>query len=155
MDLINGIKEIFKEKGYKLTFQRRAILNSILQNPGEHLSSEEIYNWVKNDYCHIGLATVYRSLQLFEDLEIITKINFDDGVWRYELNIDSEKHQHHHLICIKCGVVIEVQADLLDHLEEQIEKNYNFQIDDHSAKFFGICSECRGVVNKAEKRLTS
>lgn len=143
MDLINRIKDILKNRGYKLTFQRRAVLNSILQNQEGHLSSEEVYLFVKKDYSDIGIATVYRTLQLFESLGILIKLNFNDGVCRYELNVNSEKHQHHHLICNRCNSIFEVRVDLLDHLETEIEKNYNFQIKDHSAKFFGICSKCK------------
>nr|WP_284700639.1 Fur family transcriptional regulator [Thermoanaerobacterium sp. R66] len=131
-----------KQKGFKLTTQRRAILDVIIENREKHLSSEEIYDLVKEKYPEIGLATVYRTLQLFDEMGIIYKLNFDDGRSRYEL-YHNEDHQHHHLICLKCGSVIEMEGDLLENLEEAIENTKNFQIIDHNVKFFGYCSKCK------------
>lgn len=142
MNEVDNFKENLKQKGYKLTTQRRAILDVIIENREKHLSSEEIYDLVKDKYPEIGLATVYRTLQLFEELGIIYKLNFDDGRSRYELYHD-EDHQHHHLICLKCGSVIEMEGDLLENLEEAIESTKDFEIVDHNVKFFGYCSKCR------------
>lgn len=125
-----------------MTTQRRAILDVIIENREKHLSSEEIYDLVKEKYPEIGLATVYRTLQLFDEMGIIYKLNFDDGRSRYEL-YHNEDHQHHHLICLKCGSVIEMEGDLLENLEEAIENTKNFQIIDHNVKFFGYCSKCK------------
>lgn len=140
---LEKLRDKLKEKGYKLTPQRRATLNTIIENKGKHLSTEEIYDRVKNKCPEIGLATVYRTLQLLDELGVISKINFDDGCARYELNTQEEDHQHHHLICLKCGKVIEVEMDLMETLEEEIEKNYDFEISDHRVKFFGHCSKCK------------
>ncbi|MFZ5965987.1 MAG: Fur family transcriptional regulator [Bacillota bacterium] len=140
---MEDLKDRLKEKGYKLTPQRRATLDTIIENQGAHMSTEEIYDLVKEKCPEIGLATVYRTLQLLDELGVISKINFDDGCCRYELNTHEDDHQHHHLICQKCGKVIEVEVDLLEALEEEIERNYNFQISDHKVKFFGFCSNCK------------
>ncbi|HHV75274.1 MAG TPA: transcriptional repressor [Thermoanaerobacterium sp.] len=142
MNEIDDIKENLKQKGFKLTTQRRAILDVIIENREKHLSSEEIYDLVREKYPEIGLATVYRTLQLFDEMGIIYKLNFDDGRSRYEL-YHNEDHQHHHLICLKCGSVIEMEGDLLENLEEAIENTKNFQIIDHNVKFFGYCSKCK------------
>nr|WP_293658316.1 Fur family transcriptional regulator [Anaeromicrobium sp.] len=139
---MDTVKDRLKEKGYKLTPQRRATLDTVIENKGKHLSTEEIYDIVKEKCPEIGLATVYRTLQLLDELDIISKINLDDGCSRYELNNDDDNHQHHHLICTKCGAIIEVGVDLLDELESEIERNYNFTISDHKVKFFGHCSKC-------------
>nr|WP_132242789.1 Fur family transcriptional regulator [Marinisporobacter balticus] len=140
---MESLKDKLKEKGYKLTPQRRATLDTIIENQGKHLSTEEIYDMVKSKCPEIGLATVYRTLQLLDELEIISKINFDDGCSRYELNTHEDDHQHHHLICLNCGLVIEVEVDLMEALEEEIEKNCDFKISDHKVKFFGYCSKCK------------
>lgn len=135
-------KEKLKEKGSKLTPQRRAILKIILDNKGKHLNSEEIYELVKKDCPEIGLATVYRTLQLLDSLDVITKINLDDGCSRYEIN-EEDEHQHHHLICEECNDIIEVKGDFLDELEREIEEEYEFDIKDHKLKFFGLCKKCK------------
>ncbi|PPK49614.1 Fur family ferric uptake transcriptional regulator [Clostridium algidicarnis DSM 15099] len=139
---INKLKEDLKGRGYKLTPQRRAIVDTIIDNEGSHLTVEEIYDEVKKICPEIGLATVYRTIVLLEELGIIYKLDLNDGCSRYELVHEDETHRHHHLICNNCGKVIEVQGDLLESLEEKIEKGYKFKIKDHSVKFFGICEEC-------------
>jgi len=134
---------MLKEKGYKLTPQRKATLKVILNNEGKHMSTEEIYNEVKKECPEIGLATVYRSMLLLEELGILYKHNFEDGKNRYELNNPDEDHFHHHIICLKCGSVDEVEYDLLEHLEDEIENKYGFKIVNHKLKFYGYCSKCR------------
>ncbi|MBC5628410.1 transcriptional repressor [Clostridium sp. NSJ-6] len=139
---INELKENLKEKGYKLTPQRRAILDIIIDKEGQHLTAEEIYDEVKKICPDIGLATVYRTVLLLEEVNVIYKLDLNDGCSRYELVHSDEEHRHHHLVCNKCKKVFEVQDDLLEELEERIEKTYKFKILDHSVKFFGICSDC-------------
>lgn len=137
------LKETLKNKGYKLTPQRRAILDIVMKNQGDHLSTEEIYDKVRKDCPDIGLATVYRTLQLLSDMTILSKLNLEDGLTRYELNLDEDQHHHHHLICTVCGQVSEVKSDLLEPLEAQIEKDFKFQITDHKLKFYGVCESCQ------------
>lgn len=139
---VEKLKYKLKLKGYKLTPQRRAIVNMVFEKKGMHLTAEEIYDLVKIDCPEIGLATVYRTVQLLEQIGLIYKLNLDDGCNRYELVNEDEVHQHHHLICTKCGKVIEVEGDLLDSIERKVEEKYKFKVENHSVKFFGICSEC-------------
>jgi Fur family ferric uptake transcriptional regulator len=144
MDInMDEVKEKFKEKGYKLTTQRRAILDVMIENHDKHLNPEEIYDIVKGKYPELGIATVYRTLQLLEKLNIVYRLNFDDGYNRYELNYSSENHHHHHLICLKCGKVMEFKLDLLETLENEIEGENGFKIVDHNVKFFGYCVDCQ------------
>lgn len=140
---ISKLKENLKEKGYKLTPQRRAIVDIMIDNEGNHLTAEEIYDLVKNDCPEIGLATVYRTILLLVELGIISKIDLGDNCSRFELVHEEESHQHHHLICTDCGKILEVEGDLLENLESSIETKYEFQIKNHSLKFYGVCSECK------------
>lgn len=143
MELIK-VNEILKKKGYKFTPQRKAILEVLSDRFGEHLSSEEIYDLVKVNNPEIGLATVYRTVQLLVELDVLSKLNLDDGFVRYEINDnDGEGHHHHHLICSECGKISEVREDLLDSIEAEIERKYEFQIKDHKLKFFGLCKSCK------------
>jgi len=82
-------------------------------------------------------------MQMFDEVGLVYKHNFDDGRSRYELNHHNEDHQHHHLICVGCNSVIEVEEDLLEQLETGIEEKYNFKINNHNVKFFGYCEKCR------------
>lgn len=143
----NVLKEDLKKKGYKLTPQRRAIVDTIIQSEGKHLTAEEIYDEVKKICPEIGLATVYRTIQLFEQIGLVSKLQLNDGCSRYEIVHSDERHMHHHLICNICNAVIEVEDDLLEQLEERIKKQYKFKILDHSVKFYGICEECQKKMN--------
>ena len=139
---IEKLKNNLKSKGYKLTPQRRAIVDIIIRKEGNHLTTEELYDSVKKECPEIGLATVYRTVQLLDELGVICKISLNDASNRYELIHEYENHQHHHLICSECGKIIEVEGDLLDSLEHSIEEKYNFFVKNHSVKFFGLCSDC-------------
>ena len=139
---MNRIKEMVKAKGHKLTPQRRATLDVILQNEGKHMSAEEVYLEVKKLCPEIGLATVYRTMLLLEEMHVLQRHNFDDGRNRYELNHPEEDHHHHHLICKSCGKVMEVEEDLLEDLELKIQEKYKFQVDDHRVQFSGTCMSC-------------
>jgi len=141
-DEIGKLKLNLKEKGYKLTPQRRAIVNEIIRNEGSHLTTEELYDLVKVECPEIGLATVYRTVQLLEAIGVVCKLDLNDGCNRYELVHEEENHQHHHLICTVCNNVIEVKGDLLDTMEQKIEDEYEFKVKNHSLKFYGVCKDC-------------
>ena len=143
MDLNSDyVKKALKDKGYKFTNQRSEIYNIFLEHKDSHLSTEEVFEYVSRVNPDIGIATVYRTLQLFEELNVLYKISFDDGVARYEIKSSISEHRHHHLICLDCGKVIEVKLDLLDSLEDEIESEESFKIVDHNLKFYGYCKEC-------------
>ena len=140
------LKELLKNSGYKFTGQRGAVLDVLVQYSGNHLSTDEIFNYVKIHNPEIGIATVYRTLTLLEKMGIVTKLDLDDGLSRYELSRQNEDHRHHHLICSKCGSISEVEEDLLDSLEAQILLKNDFLVTDHRVKFYGICSKCRSAL---------
>ena len=131
------------ERGYKMTPQRKEILQIFVEHP-EHLSAEDVYNFLREKESEIGLATVYRALDLLSKLGILVQIDFGDGCARYELNTaDPNVHHHHHLICLNCKKVIEFDEDLLDELEAVISRKSGFQILNHEVKFFGYCKDCQ------------
>ena len=145
------LKEDLKKKGYKLTTQRRAIVDTIVVNEGKHLTAEEIYDEVKKECPEIGLATVYRTILLLEEIGVVSRLHLNDGCSRYELVHSDEVHRHHHLICNVCNKVIEVKDDLLEEIEVKIEKEYEFKIVDHVLKFYGICRECQEKNNEGNE----
>ncbi|MEG1991888.1 MAG: Fur family transcriptional regulator [Acetivibrio sp.] len=138
-------KQVLKKYGLKVTTQRIAILEIFNEHAGCHLTVEEIYDYVKKDYPEIGLATVYRTVQLLSDLELVDKVNLDDGYVRYEIGVmEGEKsHHHHHLICLNCGSVFAFGEDMLDSLETRILESRGFEVVDHEVKLFGYCKKCR------------
>lgn len=140
------LRERLKEKGLKVTHQRMLVLLKLAEHADEHLTAEDLYSMISVDYPEIGLATVYRALQLLWDMKLIDRINLDDGCVRYEIGHlfeDENRHNHHHLICRVCNKVIPFGDDLLDSVEKQIEDRTGFHVLDHELKFYGECSECR------------
>jgi len=146
---IDRIKKELHAKSYKLTPQREATLRILIEHEEDHLSAEEVFLLVKDINSEIGLATVYRTLELLSELEIVDKINFGDGVTRYDLRKEGAKHFHHHLICIECGTVEEVMEDLLEDVERQVERNWHFKVKDHRLTFHGICKACQEATKKS------
>lgn len=141
--LIKDIYDVIANNNYKLTNQRKIVIDAIVKNQDEHLNCDEIYDLVKNIDSNLGLATIYRSLKLFVQLGILTELNIGDGSIRYDLvDLKANSHNHHHLICKKCGKIIEVKDDSLEAIEKEIEKVYDFKIENHKCKFMGVCKDC-------------
>lgn len=140
---ISDVNEKLRSREYKLTSRREHILKVLLENTDKHLSAEEIYHLVKLKAPETGLATVYRTLELFLDLEIIHSMDFGDGRRRFEFGSGEEgDHRHHHLICTGCGKITEVNEDLLEELESKVKREYDFDVNDHQLKIFGMCKDC-------------
>lgn len=142
---IEKIKQQLQAQGYKLTPQREATVRILLENEEDHLSAEDVFLLVKDIAPEIGLATVYRTLELLTELHVVEKLNFGDGVARYDLRGDTNKHHHHHLICIHCGTMEEVKEDWLLPLEERLLSQFGFETLDHRLDFQGICRKCRDL----------
>ena len=140
---IERIKEALHDARYKLTPQREVTVRVLLENESSHLSAEDVFMKVKDKYPEIGLATVYRTLELLNELNVLDKVNFGDGVARYDLRKEGAKHFHHHLICTNCGSVEEIEEDLLPEVEKIIAKDFNFIVVDHRLTFHGICRNCQ------------
>ena len=141
---INELKKRLQLGQHKMTPQRKVVLEVFLDNENAHLSAEDVRGMLRDRDSDIGLATVYRALELMCDLGILQKMDFGDGCSRYELNLpDPNAHQHHHLICRGCGKVFEFSDDLMDELEDTIAEKCKFKILDHQVKFFGYCEECQ------------
>lgn len=140
---IDKIKRALMENGSKLTTQREIIVRVLLENEQDHLSAEDVYMLVKEKFPEIGLATVYRTLELLADLQVVAKMNFGDGVARYDLRGEGQEHMHHHLICQRCGSLDEIKEDWLTDLEERLEREYGFKVLDHRLDFIGNYKECK------------
>ncbi|MEK3881952.1 transcriptional repressor [Paenibacillus sp. PL2-23] len=152
---IDKIKRSLMENGYKLTTQREIIVRVLLENEKDHLSAEDVYMLVKEKFPEIGLATVYRTLELLAELQIVAKMNFGDGVARFDLRGEDHEHMHHHLICQKCGALEEIKEDWLTELEERLEKEFGFRVLDHRLDFIGNYKECdNGVCKRTGKAVS-
>lgn len=141
-NIFKEFEEIFKKRDYKLTKKRYEILLTLLENSHCHLSTEEIHEILKGKESGIGIATVYRTLQILEEINLVQRSCFDDGCVRYQYADSEEKHEHHHLVCEDCGNVVDIHEDFLELLEEQVLKSYGFEVTNHKLMLFGKCKIC-------------
>ncbi|MBW2313490.1 MAG: transcriptional repressor [Deltaproteobacteria bacterium] len=122
----------------KQTKQREAILDVFLQ-AGQHVTSEDMFQRVRNDHPSIGYTTVYRTMKLLCDAGLAVERHFDDGVTRYEI-----EHEHHdHLVCTKCGKIIEFECKMIESAQNEIAERYGFLTLRHRHELYGHCSSCR------------
>ena len=148
-------EKILKEKGVKVTKQRVLVLGILSACPDKHFTAEEIYDLVKAEYPEMGLATVYRTIQILVELHLVDKLSLDDGFARYEIGKENESesgHHHHHLICTNCGSIFSFQDDLLEELEKKILDKTGFYVMDHQVKLYGYCKECGGKLIEKRKK---
>lgn len=120
------------EAGLKMTGQRRIILK-VLDDAKDHPSVEDVYDRAKGLDGSISIATVYRTLSLLDELDVVTRHEFQEGYSRYEVN---EEH-HHHLVDLETGKVVEFQNDELEALKVKIAKDLGYDLVDHRLELYG------------------
>lgn len=120
------------EAGLKMTGQRRVILK-VLGQSDDHPSVEDVYARAKQLDESISIATVYRTLGLLDELDLVIRHEFQEGYARYELNWD----HHHHLVDLETGEVIEFQNEELEVLKEKIAKELGYELVDHRLELYG------------------
>ena len=135
-----------KEAGLKVTHSRCKILEIFQSSPDEHYTADKLKDMLADSGETIGLATIYRVLTQLEIADLIQKNNFDDNQSAYEI----KKSHHDHLICTKCGNIIEFVNSDLENLQERISKEYNFSLESHVMTLFGSCNNenCKHLKNK-------
>lgn len=120
------------EAGLKMTEQRRIILR-VLGSAEDHPSVESVYERARQLDSSISIATVYRTLSLLDELELVIKHEFQEGHSRYEVNWD----HHHHLVDLETGEVIEFQNEELERLKEKIARDLGYDLVDHRLELYG------------------
>lgn len=133
-----------RKAGLKVTLPRMKILEILEQSTKQHLSAEDIYRVLLDSDEEIGLATIYRVLTQFEGAGLVMRHHFEGGQAVFEL--DRGKH-HDHLICIKCGKIVEFLNASIEEQQKKIAEDAGFNITDHSLIIYGECNkkDCEGV----------
>ena len=143
MDIRTKISRInrraLKVAGLRLTNQRALIMEIIRQGRG-HLDADEIYRRACKKEPRISLSTVYRALQTFKKLGLVEELHFDESHHHYEVKPSTE---HHHLVCLGCGRVIEFQYPLSRYIKRNIPESRDFDITETEIRLTGYCSKCR------------
>jgi len=134
-----AFRDFLKQKNLQFTAQRQLIVDEFCRVK-THVSVEELYERVKKKEESVGQATVFRTLKLLAEAEIARPVNLGSKTIRFEL--DYGKEHHDHLVCTKCGAVIEVFDEALETLQDKLCKKYNFQPVSHLLEIFGICKNC-------------
>ena len=143
MSIYDEIIKIIQKSSYKLTPQREKIVEILVENEDKHLSAEELYFILKEKTPDIGIATVYRTLDIFYELKILEKISFSNGVSKYHLRQSVDGQLHHHLICTNCNTIEKVSNPIFNKLIEYMKKEYSFEVQDNSLAFYGTCAKCK------------
>jgi len=141
VDVLEDFKQLLKSNRLKYTKQRELILEIIYNNDG-HFTPEDIYNLIKMSYpdVKLGIATVYRTLTLLEDAQIVSSISFGTQGKKYEFGL---KEHHDHLVCLECGGIEEFFDETIEKQQEAIAKKFNFKMTNHIMKITGLCSACQ------------
>lgn len=139
--LLNDFKVLLKANGLKFTIQREVILE-MLYNSDEHLTPEGLHHLIqkKHPELNTGIATVYRTLSLLEDSDIVTSLSFGAQGKKYELGA---KDHHDHLICTECGSIAEFVDEEIETRQHKIAEEFGFKMSDHSMQIYGTCKACQ------------
>ncbi len=130
-----------KDRGYKITPQRREILRVLIEAKG-HQSAQEVHDGIRERFPDVSLDTVYRNLRLLTELGLVNQVNFKSTeVGRFELD-DKEAH-HHHLVCLGCGRVLQLDYCPIGTREASGAGFGDFRVVDHAFEVYGYCGECQ------------
>ncbi len=122
----------------KHTKQREAILDVFLEVKG-HITAEALFQSVREQHQSVGFTTVYRTMKLLCDAGLAIERHFDDGVARYEI-----EHEHHdHLVCTRCGKIVEFECAMIEQAQDEIGKRYGFRLLRHRHELYGHCPDCQ------------
>jgi len=139
--LLSDFKQLLKENGLKFTIQREVILE-MLYNSDEHLTPEGLHHLIQEKHPELGtgIATVYRTLSLLEDSEMVTSLSFGAQGKKYELGA---KDHHDHIICTSCGNITEFVDEEIERRQKEITEALGFVMLEHSMQIYGICKNCQ------------
>jgi Fur family ferric uptake transcriptional regulator len=137
---LEKFKEALREEDLRLTSQRRAILEDMLASD-EHRECDDIYFSLKEKGMSVSRATIYRTLELLEQVGFVRKLQIGDGRARYENRLSAAHHDH--LICLRCGRIVEFVDRQIERRQQAISEEYGFELVRHSHHLFGLCDNCR------------
>lgn len=139
--LLSDFKQLLKANGLKFTIQREVILE-MLYNSDEHLTPEALHHLIQEKHpdLNTGIATVYRTLSLLEDSEMVTSLSFGAQGKKYELGA---KDHHDHIICTQCGTITEFVDEAIEQRQKKIAEELGFIMQEHSMQIYGICKTCQ------------
>ncbi len=136
---LENTRQTLNIPGLRMTSQRALILGIIHQGQG-HLDADEVYRQARERQPRLSLSTVYRTLQMLKKLGLVEELHFDEAHHHYEIKPPTE---HHHLVCLGCGRVVEFQYPLARLVKRDVTEAKDFEIIDTELRMTGYCSDCR------------
>ena len=136
-EMDRGITEILRDKGFKVTPQRLAIYK-ILKESYDHPSAEMVYEKLQSRYPTMSLATVYKTIEVFLEIDLVHYLNVGEDKARY----DAHTHPHAHMVCDKCSEILDIEDSELKNLQDSIEVTSGYQINRARVYFHGVCPKC-------------
>ena len=140
--MTKNLSSLLRQKGYKLTPQRRAVINAIAGS-NNHVTPAELYEKAHGEHAGVGLVTVYRTLKMLSNMGLICEMHGEGGSRSYLLRRPME--HHHHLVCSGCGFVVDFASCALSDLERRLIDSTGFVMEDHVLEFHGRCPRCQKV----------
>ncbi len=144
-DALTALEHHVRQSGLRMTRQRKVIAEVIIELEG-HVNIEQLYDEVRKRDKNIGYATLYRTIKLLREVGIVSSTQFGEGPARYESNVARDHHDH--LVCLKCGKVIEFEDDVIEQRQIEIAERNNIKLTHHSLYLYGECTD--GTCDKAE-----
>jgi Fur family transcriptional regulator, ferric uptake regulator len=132
-------RHALKERGLRMTPQRQLILDAVASARG-HISVDHVYQQVISQFPDVNVTTVYRTLEVLEELGLVRHTHFHDGVAQYQR---TDEAPHHHLVCTVCDADTELDLELLEPLADELRKRYGFKADLAHTAIVGICRACQ------------
>ncbi len=134
------LSDHIRQKSLRSSEKRLTILEAFLE-ADRHLTAEELYAAVRKKDPSIGIATIYRTLQLFTECGISGELSLGDTVTRYYPT--GGKEHHDHLICLRCGRVVNILSSGIEKTQERLARKNGFLLESHRLDLFGVCGDCR------------
>jgi len=133
-----SIRRLFREKGIVFSTQRELVLRAVL-SAGKHFDAEQLHRRLAATRRRVGLATVYRTLQLLRDHGLVAESQFGERRHRYE---QAEGGHHDHLVCLDCGQVLEFEEPAIEQLQQRVARKNSFTVLSHRLVLYGYCLAC-------------
>ena len=137
---LKTFREVLRHENLRFTPQRYEVFKEVCASE-EHREAEEIYLALRKRNVHVSRATVYRTMDILFQHKLVRRIDLGDGRWRYEHWLDCSHHDH--LICIRCGRIVEFMSPEIEDLQEEVCTRYSYQLIRHVHQLFGVCKECQ------------
>ena len=132
------LKGALRQRGLRMTPQRQLILDAVAAMHG-HVSVEQVYQQVVRVFPDVNISTVYRTLEVLEDLGVVRHTHFHDGVAQFER---TDEAPHHHMVCTRCGAEWELEPKMLRPLADELKARYGFEADLAHSAIVGRCRQC-------------